>query len=612
VSPYALVTLVPLAGAALVPLAGAFGPRARCIFACVVGFATAGLCLALIPLAQAGTMRVASWIPGLADFTVFTDTLSLFLVLIAGVIGALIILYSVKYMEREDDLTRYYSLLVLFIGAMIGLSLTSNLLILYVFWEVVGLCSYALIGFFYKDPKAARAGMKAFITTRVGDVGLLIGVLTLYFSSQPHTFDLREIAGLVAAGAIPPAALAVAAFGFLAGAVGKSAQVPLHVWLPDAMEAPTTISALIHAATMVNAGIYIMARTYPLFAGVPGWLTAVTWIGAATAFLAAMLALVEPDLKRLLAYSTISQLGYMLLAIGVGGLLASQFHLLSHAIFKALLFLCAGAVIHESGTRDMYKMGGLGRYMRFTAPCFLVGALALAGVPVLNGFWSKDFILASALHGSQYWALALAVITAAITVAYSLRAYHLVFCGAKGPRVHEAHPVMTLPLMVLGFGAVVSWLLFGYQSGSLEATGVAVEAASTGEFIVETVLSPALLLSLLALVAGGYVFWRRRDPGGWVREAAPRLTAVLDAGYGFDRLYLAMVRGLVTCGRATARLFEAGTLDAANYLVARAAAALGRLTRRLQTGDLVFNTLGILLGLVLVLVAIHFLVHWGA
>jgi len=329
VSPYAWVVLVPLAGAALVPVAGWLGPRVRYLFATAVGIATGVLSLRLIPLVGRGSDLLARWIPGLAHFTVYRDALSLFLVLIAGVIGALIVVYSIKYMEREGGLTRYYSLLLLFIGSMIGLALTSNLLVLYVFWEIVGLCSYALIGFFYEDPKAARAGLKALLTTRVGDVGLLVGILALYFGIQPHTFDLPAIATAVAAGQVSGLAVTVAAFGFLLGAIGKSAQVPLHVWLPDAMEAPTTISALIHAATMVNAGIYLVARMYPVFVPVGGWLEAVVWVGAITAFLAATLALVEPDLKRLLAYSTISQLGYMLMAIGVGGLLASQFHLLS-------------------------------------------------------------------------------------------------------------------------------------------------------------------------------------------------------------------------------------------------------------------------------------------
>ncbi|MCL6450757.1 MAG: NADH-quinone oxidoreductase subunit L [Acetobacteraceae bacterium] len=600
-SAYAWVVLVPLAGAALVPLFALAGPTARYTFANLVGFATAGLALALVPLTSAGTGVAFRWLPGLADFSVFRDGLSLFLVLIAGCIGALIVLYSVKYMERERDLTRYYSLLILFIGAMVGLALTSNLLILYVFWEVVGLCSYALIGFFYEDPKAARAGLKAFLVTRVGDVGLLVGILTLYFSVEPHTFDLGRLMELAAQGGIPPVALATAAFGFLFGAVGKSAQFPLHVWLPDAMEAPTTISALIHAATMVNAGVYLVARTSPMFAGVPGWLAAVAWVGVVTAFLSATLALVEPDLKRLLAYSTISQLGYMLFSIGVGGVLASQFHLLSHAVFKALLFLCAGAVIHEAGTRNMYEMGGLGRHMRVTAPCFLVGALALSGVPVLNGFWSKDLVLSAAWHQGQYWPLAVAVLTAVLTAAYSLRAYYLVFCGRKGPEVHEAPAVMTGPLVVLAVGAVLSWLLVGPQSRLLEMVGYAPHAISALELIRETGTSPVLALSLGALALGLGIYAWARDPGARVTGASPALALVLGRAYGFDGLYLWVVRGVVRAGRALLRGLEGAVLDAANYAVSALTVAGGRAGRRVQTGDLNRNLVGVALGLVLML-----------
>jgi len=603
VSVYALVVLVPLAGAAVVPFASLLGPRVRYWFANLLGLATAILALSLIPQTGRGTELLTEWIPGLVNLTVFTDALSLFLVLIAGVIGALICLYSVKYMEGQKDLTYYYSMLVLFIGSMIGLALTSNLLILYFFWEVVGLCSYALIGFYYEDPKAARAGMKAFLTTRVGDVGLLVGILVLYFTAG-RTFDIPAIMKSVAAGAVPAWALATAAFGFLAGAVGKSAQVPLHVWLPDAMEAPTTISALIHAATMVNAGIYLVARTFPLFSGVAGWAAALCWIGAITAFLAATMALVEPDLKRLLAYSTISQLGYMMLAVGVGGLFASQFHLLSHAVFKALLFLCAGAVIHEAGTRNMYEMGGLGRYMRITAPCFLIGSLALAGIPIFNGFWSKDLIFAAALNGGFIGPLVLAVITAVLTVAYAFRGYYLVFCGTEGPHVHEAPAAMTVPLVTLASGAVLSWLLAGFQSTSLETSGLHVEAMSLGTFLAHTFTEPALLLSLLALACGLLIYWFRRDVGGWLKESAPSVAGAIGCGYGFDALYFAILRGLFAVAAVLRISIEAG-LDAVNYLTARLVAWLGHWTRKLQTGDAAFNTLGVVLGLVLILAVIY-------
>ncbi|HOJ84886.1 MAG TPA: NADH-quinone oxidoreductase subunit L, partial [Bacillota bacterium] len=457
---YLAQVAVPIGGAALTLLVGALKPKLRPAFAITAGAATA--CLTILTLLGAGSPGrfVIPWQGVLNDFSLAPDGLSAYIAAVAGVLGALILLYSYKYMEREEGLTRYYSLVLLFIGAMIGLVTTDNLLVMFFFWETVGLCSYALIGFELHNPEAAKAGLKAFITTKIGDVGLLTGIMVLYVSTG--TFNVFEIMEKAAAGELPGLMLALAGFGFLMGAVGKSAQVPLHVWLPDAMEAPTSVSALIHAATMVNAGVYLMARTYPLFAPVAGWTAAVTWVGAGTAFLAACMALFARDLKRMLAYSTVSQLGYMMFGIGVGGILASQFHLLSHAIFKALLFLCAGAVIHEVHTRDMGEMGGVGRRMPVTGRCYLVGVLALAGVPIFNGFWSKDMLFASALHSGNIVPLVLAVITAALTVTYSVRSYIRVFTGEPAPstaQAKEPHPSMLFPLVLLAAGALTSWLI---------------------------------------------------------------------------------------------------------------------------------------------------------
>ena len=290
--------------------------------------------------------------------------------------------------------------------------------------------------------------------------------MALYFGVQPHTFEIQTLIRTAATGGIPPATLAFAGFAMIAGAAGKSAQVPLHVWLPDAMEAPTPISALIHAATMVNAGVYLMARLYPLFAGVPHWSQTLLWIGVVTAFLAGLAALVERDLKRLLAYSTVSQLGFMMFAVGNGGLLAAQFHLVSHAVFKALLFLCAGSVIHAAGTRDMGRMGGFGRTMKVTAAGFAVGACALAGVPFFNGFFSKDMIFAAAYESGNYVPLALAVLTAAMTVAYACKAFVLVFLGpsrAAGTRAHAGEAPLGHGPADHGLGPGGAYFLAGHR-----------------------------------------------------------------------------------------------------------------------------------------------------
>ncbi len=590
---------VPIGGAALTLLVGAIKPRLRPAFAFLVGAATA--CLTIITLAGAGSPGrfVIPWQGVLNEFSLSPDGLSAYIAAAAGVLGCLILLYSARYMEHEEGLTRYYALVLLFIGAMIGLVTTDNLLVMYFFWETVGLCSYSLIGFNYDNPDAAKAGLKAFITTKIGDVGLLTGIMTLYVSTG--TFNIFEIIDAAAGGAIPAPALSLAGFGFLMGAAGKSAQVPLHVWLPDAMEAPTSVSALIHAATMVNAGVYAIARTYPLFSEVAGWTTAVTWVGAITALLAACMALYARDLKRMLAYSTVSQLGYMMFGIGVGGLLASQFHLLSHAIFKALLFLCAGAVIHEVHTRNMDEMGGLGRKMPVIRTCYLIGVLALAGVPIFNGFWSKDMLFASALHSGNIVPLVFAVATAVLTVIYSLRSYFRVFTGelsAAGEKAHQSPPSMLLPLVLLAVGAVTSWLIIGIYSATLHQTGLIGEAISVGHLIHETVQSTALLLSLLALFLGGAVVFSTRKAK---TAAAPSGLALwAGKGFGFDQFYLALLNGAYQVAGAVI-----STYDSISNWVGKAAIFLtvgfGKTLRNQNIGDLNKNLLWLVSGIVIII-----------
>ena len=373
-------------------------PRAQHALAVLFAVAAGLAALLMLPYTSA-TPAVVIPLGGIFGALTFTpDGMSVFLAIIATVVGSLAVVFSVNYMDGDKQLGRYYELVLLFIGAMAALALTGSLLFLFVFWEITAFCSFALIAFNNDDPKAVAGGIKALIITSLGGVGLLIGALIIY--ANLGSYQIADF--LARADEMPKDVLALIAFGFLIAAAAKSAQFPFQTWLPDAMEAPTPVSALIHAATMVNAGVYLLARFFPAFEGVPGWTTAVILVGLLSALLAGFMAIVANDLKRALAYSTVSQLGFMVYAIGVGGIYASQFHLLSHAVFKALLFLGAGAVIHAVGTRDMRLMGGLGNQMPFVRTTFVIGALALAGIPILNGFWSKELILeAGAAEGPR-------------------------------------------------------------------------------------------------------------------------------------------------------------------------------------------------------------------
>src|SRR3989441_1274469 len=326
------------------------------------------------------------------------DPLSAVMLFVVTVVGSLIFVYSIGYMRGDPRYPRFFAYLSLFAASMLLLVLANNFLVLYAAWELVGLCSYLLIGFWFERPTAARASMKAFVTTRVGDFFMFLGILLLFFTVGSLQFE--TVFAAVRAGSLAGPVLTLAAVLVFGGAVGKSAQVPLHVWLPDAMEGPTPVSALIHAATMVAAGVYLVARTYPLFSGSPDHvaLTVVAYIGGITALMAATIGIVQDDIKRVLAYSTISQLGYMMLGLGVLGYTAGVFHLMTHAFFKALLFLGAGSVIHAMNTNDIKQMGGLAKVMPATYVTMLVGGLALAGVPPFAGFWSKDEILLEAFH----------------------------------------------------------------------------------------------------------------------------------------------------------------------------------------------------------------------
>ncbi len=535
------------------------------------------------------------------------DRLSAVMVLVITGVGFLIHVYSVGYMADEPSVSRYFAYLNLFIASMLLLVLGSNLLVLFVGWELVGLCSYLLIGYWFQRPRAAAAARKAFIVNRIGDAGFLLGILWLIAAAG--TVDFAGIAGALPS--LAPAALTGITILLFIGATGKSAQLPLYVWLPDAMEGPTPVSALIHAATMVTAGVYMIGRLHLLFEAAPATLAIVAVIGTVTAFFAATVALVQWDLKRVLAYSTISQLGYMFLAMGVLAMPAGMFHFTTHAFFKALLFLAAGSVMHAMhGEIDMRRLGGLAGPLRWTALGFTIGALALAGVPPFAGFFSKDLILeeafARAAAGGSYLLYAVGLLTAFITAVYITRAVILTFLGparsedhaAPGEHPHEAPEAMAWPMVALAALSIVGGLLGAKVAGAPLLRTLdqffAVSPAETGPSLLPTLSSVAA--ALLGMATGWFVYHRRPDQ---------RLGAV---GRFFTRQwYIEDVYrvAILAPGRVIARVLavtvERDLIDGAVNGVAGVLGWAGAGLRRLQTGYVRGYAAVILVGVILVM-----------
>ncbi len=528
-----LIIGLPWLGALIVWFVGDSRPKTQHTLA--VTFSLLSGISSLILLASINSKPVIDLALGVSfgSLTFVPDGLAVSLTVIATVVGSLAVLFSVDYMRGEAQLGRYYFLVLFFIGAMAGLVLSGNLLFTFFFWEITALCSYGLISFYNDDPKAVAGGIKALIITQVGGVGLLAGALIAY--ANLGSFQISDL--LAKAETIPNTALAFIAFSFLIAAAAKSAQFPFHTWLPDAMEAPTPISALIHAATMVNAGIYLLARFYPAFESVAGWRTAVILVGVTSSLITAFMALTAADLKRALAYSTVSQLGYMVYAIGAGGVLASQFHLLSHAVFKALLFLTAGSVIHAVGTRDMRRMGGLGAKMPFARNVFIIGAFALAGIPIFNGFWSKELILEAGLEGSPIWAYALMLIGAGLTAFYTFRMVWMVFFGTPREElhIHETGLAMKISLAALSIGTFTTWILFGGLNGILSTSLPFhhIETESTLEMIKAISFAPATWFALLVVTLGlgsFFAFGRKFA----LSESPAWLSALTESSFGFE------------------------------------------------------------------------------
>ena len=587
--------IIPIIGSFLVPVLAKINRKLRDWTPFLMVVASSIFTFSMLPDVYSGYSDDISvqWIPFYnLKAGVLVDFLSVFMAGLVSFIGALILLYSIGYMAEEEGLTRYYFFMLLFIGAMVGLVMADNFFQLYIFWEIVGLCSYALIGFWYKKPEAVRAGMKAFIVTRVGDLCLLIGILMLYFNSGEFNFlALKE---QVALGLLGSSSISTVVLFLFGGAVGKSVQVPLFVWLPDAMEGPTTVSALIHAATMVKAGVYLMARTTMIFSFSANYLSVVALVGAITAFMAATMALATFDIKRVLAYSTISQLGYMFMALGLSsssGWLASQFHLMSHAFFKALLFLCAGVIIHMLGTRDMRKMGGLRRYMPITFSTFVIGSLSLSAIPPFNGFWSKDMILESAYRQGGFFGYIIffiGVVTAAITFAYTIRMIALVFLGKesefakkmRGKR-EEAPKVMLIPLIILAFFCLASGFLHSFF---IPAFSQIITIEKTSEFMGLEILP--LTFSLFSLLIGGlpaYLIYVKRKvlPQKITEKGFMNFVyKVLANAYYFDSFY--------------------------NLIFVKGTTIISSKVRKIQTGILNINMLAFLAGILcLILLVFH-------
>ena len=613
-----LIPLLPLAGAAL---NGLFGRRFSKRAVATVGLTFVGAsCLWAWHIAWLFWHSPPSDLPFIGsyfawiqaggfvvDYSLYVDQLSLVMVLVVSTVGFLIHIYSVGYMAEEGGYYRYFAYLNLFMFFMLTLVMAENYLLMFIGWEGVGLASYLLIGFFFRRNSAAAAGMKAFLVNRIGDFGFLIALFLLikYFG----TLSFQEL--FYAIGELKPGAAALVPFTaigllLLMGACGKSAQLPLYVWLPDAMEGPTPVSALIHAATMVTAGVYMVARSHLIYDRAPDALLAVAIVGCLTALFAATIGMAQNDIKKVLAYSTISQLGYMFLACGVAAYSAGIFHLMTHAFFKGLLFLAAGSVIHAvGGNQDMRYMGGLRSRIPWTFWTMTAATLAIAGVPMFSGFFSKDEILWKAYSSpSGSWILwALGLLTAFLTAFYMFRLWFMTFFGdfrgaqapeAHGhePHVHESPKVMLVPLAILAVLSIVGGYV-GWPGHSLfdKFLGEVFPAAAEAG---EHAFSESLLmgLSVAAAALGIFLAWllyhRRRDlPEKIAARLGGIYTAVANKYYVDEGYNAAFVQPVVEVARRILwRAIDQGTIDATAEDSARSAGIVSDAVRRMQSGNL--------------------------
>jgi NADH-quinone oxidoreductase subunit L len=565
------VWVLPLIASFFVPVIGKYSDKGRNYFVVAIAAVTAGLAFSLVPSVWSGngsaTIFTVDWIPGL-QAGVYIDSLSVLFACLVSFFALIITVYSIGYMKGEEGLTRYYYLILLFIGSMIGLVISDNLIQMFIFWEMVGLCSYSLISFWYKKPESIKAGVKVFIMTRIGDIALLaaIGILYTMFTTFSFHGIIGGIQEAAAAGTLNTSLLVVVAFLVLGGAIAKSAQLPLFTWLYSAMEAPTSVSALLHAATMVKAGIYLLARLILILSVAPAiitalqplWFPIVTWIGVLTAIIGATLALTTTDIKGVLAYSTISQIGFMMAGLGAAvdgaasvGWFASLFHMISHAFFEGLGFLLAGGIIHAIGTRDMRLMGGLRKTMPISFILMAIMIITTSGLPPFAAFFSKGLIITSVtdIAGITNLGNLLQIIllyaTTAITFAYSVRMFSLVFMGKESEHlrkqhVHEAPKIMLIPAMVLA-GLCIVWglsqpLIASFMHFELEHTLI-------GAF---TSLETPIFLSLLVPtgIIAYYTYYKNNQTFRRIAAGKNPLTTILGHAYFFDDVYSGIARGI--------------------------------------------------------------------
>jgi NADH-quinone oxidoreductase subunit L len=604
-----LVPLAPLLAFAVITFVTKKAPRASAAVS-IAAIAVSLLLSTLVLLLQLGTPgRVEADIPWLhagsirISVGVLIDPLTSLMLLVITVISLLVQIYSLGYMKGDQRLARFYSFLSLFTFSMLTLVVANNFILLYMAWELVGLCSYLLIGFWYHKPEAASAAKKAFVVTRFGDFGFLVGILLL--SVVAGSFNFAEVERFVGAGSIAQGRLTLIVLLLFCGAIGKSGQFPLHVWLPDAMEGPTPVSALIHSATMVAAGVFMVARLYGIFSASPAALTVVAALGAFTALFAASIALTQNDIKRVLAYSTLSQLGFMMLALGVGGYSAGLFHLTTHAAFKSLLFLCAGSVIHAVGTNDIWKMGGLGRKMPVTTVTFLVALLALSGIFPFSGFWSKDEILEAVLSNGNVLLYVVSLVTVFLTAFYMSRVFFVVFSGDSSEKshAHEGPRVMTIPLVILailslGLGVIgLPWL-----KQDIHTFLAPLEARPAG--INFRVFLQSDILALAGILTAFFIYGLKLVKPETLRRAAGPVYTVLVNKFYVDELYMLLVKGVFfTVSRAVA-WFDRHVVDGAVNLVGWLSRKGGEALRRTMTGKVQGYALVVFCGVTLTLVVL--------
>ena len=601
----ALIALLLPAGAFVIlavvaPLRRSGRPAAYLSVLFAAGALAAALASLRVASASGGfSSWLWAWIPTeagpLTSVGVLADGDSALMLVLVALVSFLVQVYSLGYLSDEPapSLGRYYTYQSLFAFSMMGLVLAPNFVQLFINWELVGLCSYLLIGYWYPRPEAARAAVKAFWITKAGDVGFLIGIVLLW--RQAGTFDFLELLSLTESGLMPLAGLGVITFCIYLGASGKSAQFPFHIWLPDAMEGPTPVSALIHAATMVTAGVYLLTRTVWLFRLTPDVMQIIAWNGAFTALLAAVLACVQTDIKRVLAYSTVSQLGYMMAAIGAGFASAGFLHLLTHGIFKALLFLGAGAVIHAVGTNDIFEMGGLGRKMPQTTIVFVVGTLSLAGIPFFGGFFSKEEILGATLAGGFPGPFAMLLVGAFLTAFYMFRVVFITFAGAPaGAHGHEHHPhdppfSMALPLWILAVLSLGAGILFAFWHPK-------------AEFETLGWLTPTAVLVALAGIALAYLVYQRRviSAESLARAFTPIRVAALRR-FWLDDLFAFVYRGLMLTLSRLVGWIDRYLVDGVLNVLSAWTLMAGDRLRHLQSGRAQDYVYGIALGVLLLM-----------